>query len=202
MNISKRIIAFACAIVMALGLSSAAFADHYAEKDSTSHERHSSAYEKSSKHHHSSHKKHHSEHHGRKDGKKEFPEDIPASEYDDMNPEDSWLVDSWSTWNEENISSDACPLFADSYTASEDIFADDYNSIPWLSEDYTVEEPEAMIQTPVPAGPPVLFTSPAEEEQDTALTIDLNDEAAVQELFQEFLKWMKENYTVPSNTIS
>ena len=112
------------------------------------------------------------------------------------------MVDSWSTWNEENISSDACPLFADSYTASEDIFADDYNSIPWLSEDYTVEEPEAMIQTPVPAGPPVLFTSPAEEEQDTALTIDLNDEAAVQELFQEFLKWMKENYTVPSNTIS
>ncbi len=246
MKMNKRITAFVCAVVMALGFSSAAFAEHK-EKNPEDHGRHTCACEKASENRRSSHKKHKSEHQSRKDRKDRHSEEDFVFEYDDGYPDGDCLINPWDDWDEENRAWDEQFLFAgdaedglvdeipethdfsrhshlgnghhfkdpvDDYALTDDIYADEYYTVPWYSEDYQVEEPTAIVPTwpeeksdgsdETVQDEGILeaeadVTDPSSEEKEISLSIDLNDEAAVQELFQAFLQWLKENYTVSAN---
>ncbi len=214
MKISKRITAFMCAGIMTIGLSSAAFADSNGKEDTGIREKPEFSGAMSSENHHSSHRRHKPERHSRNRSYEEYSEQAPASEYDEMQPEGECGMKPQDRWNEDNTDLDEYSMFPDDYTLPESIYTDGYGLAPWYSEDDSVEEPAAVF----PEEPEEKIAAPKEklpdeelpgpdtdiiassiEEENTTLPIDLNDEAAMQELFQEFMQWLKDNYTVPAD---
>lgn len=180
MKIKKRIAAFACAGIMTLGLSSAAFADCGAGKGPEKQERAGFTSEQTAGKHHSSHRKHRHSHHDKdRENRNQdhqfdtmIPEESPVYDDDEMVPPEfpaygyngadrkDGMPDFWSAWDEEPY------------------------DVPDLYLGLVVDPAETVVE------------EVAEEEKADKLTIDINDEEAMQELFQVFLQWMKENYTI------